>query len=155
MKKALLVSLLIAGIGLGSLGVASAMSGRPSTGVKPGHDPHACFDPTFVDGFQTPDDHTMIVTQGHEAYKLSLTGVCIGLDTSFVVGIRSRYPMADVCGPFDAEILYRDGDRRQSCQITEVRHLSPEEAAEYTGRKPAAGQSAVSGSSSASSKSNW
>ena len=149
-KHVLLVTLLVTGIGLGSLTVASAMSGRPSTDVKPGRDPHACFDPTFVDGFQTPDDHTMIVTSGREAYKLSLTGACIGLDTSFVVGIRSRYPMADVCGPFDAEILYRDGDRRQSCQITAVKHLSPEEAAEFTGRKPvpAAGQSSASSSGS-------
>jgi len=146
-KHVLLVTLLVAGIGLGSLTVASAMSGRPSSEVKPGRDPHACFDPTFVDGFQTPDDHTMIVTSGREAYKLSLTGVCIGLDTSFVVGIRSRYPMAEVCGPFDAEILYRDGDRRQTCQITAVKHLSPEEAAEFTGRKPAA-QSAASASGS-------
>ncbi len=149
-KHALLVTLLVTGIALGSLTVASAMTGRPSDGVKPGRDPRACFDPTFVDGFQTPDDHTMIVTQGREAYKLSLTGVCIGLDTSFVVGIRSRYPMADVCGPFDADIIYRDGDRRQSCQITAVKHLSPEEAAEYTGRKPAAAQT-----SSSSSGSKW
>ncbi len=153
-RQALLVSLLVAGIGLGSMTVASAMSGRPSEGVKPGHDPHACFDPTFVDGFQTPDDRTMIVTEGREAYKLSLTGVCIGLDSSFMVGIRSRYPMSEVCGPFDAEILYRDGGRRQSCQITEVKHLSPEEAAEYTGRKPA-GQSSASAGASASGKSNW
>lgn len=152
-KQVLLVTLLVTGIGLGSLTVASAMSGRPSQGVKPGRDPHACFDPTFVDGFQTPDDRTMIVTEGREAYKLSLTGACIGLDSSFMVGIRSRYPMSEVCGPFDADILYRDGGRHQTCQITEVKHLSPEEAAEYTGRKPAAGQSTASGSVSA--KSNW
>jgi len=147
-KHVLLVTLLVTGIGLGSLTVASAMSGRPSTGVKPGRDPKACFDPTFVDGFQTPDDRTMIVTSGREAYKLSLTGACIGLDTSFVVGIKSRYPMADVCGPFDAEILYRDAGRHQTCQITAVKHLSPEEAAEYTGRKPAA-------AGTSASSSNW
>jgi hypothetical protein len=146
-KHVLLVTLLAAGIGLGSLTVASAMSGRPSSDVKPGRDPRACFDPTFVDGFQTPDDRTMIITSGREAYKLSLTGACIGLDTSFVVGIRSRYPMAEVCGPFDADILYRDGDRHQTCQITAVKHLSPEEAAEFTGRKPA-GQSSASASGS-------
>ncbi|MBW8734113.1 MAG: hypothetical protein JF571_07380 [Asticcacaulis sp.] len=148
-KHVLLVTLLVTGIGLGSLTVASAMSGRPSQGVKPGRDPRACFDPTFVDGFQTPDDRTMIITSGREAYKLSLTGVCIGLDTSFMVGIRSRYPMAEVCGPFDADIIYRDGDRHQSCKITDVKHLSPEEAAEYTGRKPAgAAQSSASASAS-------
>jgi hypothetical protein len=146
-KHVLLVTLLVAGIGLGSLTVASAMSGRPSSDVKPGRDPRACFDPTFVDGFQTPDDRTMIITSGREAYKLSLTGACIGLDTSFVVGIRSRYPMAEVCGPFDADIIYRDGDRHQTCQITAVKHLSPEEAAEFTGRKSAA-QSSASASGS-------
>jgi len=112
-----------------------AMSGRPSSSApRPGGDRYQCFDPNQVRGFQTISDNKMIITSDwNQAYEIQLGGVCIGLDTSFMVGIRSRSGM-DVCGPFDADIIYNDmgGIRHvQSCPITSVRHLTGDEAAPY------------------------
>ncbi|MDI7774292.1 DUF6491 family protein [Asticcacaulis sp. EMRT-3] len=140
--SAVLASMMITAGGLAAIaGVASAMSAKPDgQGVPPpaSHDRFACFDPSFTEGFQTINDHKMIVTTPrNQAYELTLGGVCIGLDTSFTVGIRSRNGMSQVCGPFDADILYNDmGGLRhmQSCPITSVRHLSAEEAAPYVGK---------------------
>ncbi|ESQ76332.1 hypothetical protein ABAC402_04335 [Asticcacaulis sp. AC402] len=92
-----------------------------------------CFDPDFVRSYQTLNDHKVIVTSDrNEAFELTLGGVCIGLDTSFQIGIRSRHGFSDICGPFDGEIVWSDGLRGlQSCPITAMRHLEGEDAAPY------------------------
>jgi hypothetical protein len=56
------------------------------------------------------------------------------LDTTFAVGIRSRNGMSMVCGPLDADIVFRDMggmSRAQACPIMQVRHLTGEEAEKY------------------------
>ncbi len=145
-NPALLVSLCVVGIGLSGLGVASAMSGRPSSNMHADSDRHQCFDSNFIDSFQTPDDHTLvIVSDDNQAYELKLGGVCMGLDTSFAIGVKARNGMSQICGPFDADIVYRDGFRHQECPVTSVRHLTGDEAAKYV-RAPrhSAGQSTAS-----------
>lgn len=120
-------------------GATFAMSPRPQAGAKvlASSDRMACFDPTFVDGFQNAGDNKIVVTEGrNRVYELTLGGACIGLDTTFAIGIRSRNGMTDVCGPFDADIVFRDMgglDRRQACPILQVRHLTGDEAAKYVG----------------------
>jgi len=127
--------------GMGLLGLAAvtgaclAMSPRPQAGAKPPAEHMSCFDPTFIDGFQPAGDNKIVVTEGrNRVYELTMGGVCIGLDTTFAVGIRSRTGMNQVCGPFDADLVFRDMgglDRRQACPITEVRLLTGAEAAKY------------------------
>lgn len=136
-SPSLLLPSLAAIVAIGALAATShAMTGRPSSSTQnlANGDRHACFDPDNVRNFQTLNDNTMIVTTDwNEAYELKLGGVCIGLDTSFMVGIHSRSGM-DVCGPFDADIVYNDmGGLRhaQECPIVEVRHLTGDEAAPY------------------------
>ncbi len=121
-----------------SVAPTQAGSARPGSGVSPGSDRDACFDPTFVRGFQTVNDHKVIITSDrNQAYEVELAGVCIGLDTSFQLGIRSRHGSMDVCGPFDADVVWEDMGRLQSCPISSVRHLTGDEAAPYvyTGSK--------------------
>jgi hypothetical protein len=138
MKKSTTIACLIA-VGLGTAavtGAALAMSaGRPSSDVQPGKDRYACFDPSQVRGFDTINDHKIIITSDrNEAYELTLSGVCFGLQTSFGIGIQSRMGgMSDICGPFDGEIVFRDQgtDRVERCSISQVRHLTGEEAAPY------------------------
>ncbi len=147
--SALLVPLIIAGIGIGGITAASAMSGKPG-GSHPSvtGDRDRCFDTTFISSFQTlSDNKVIIVSDRDQAYQLTLGGVCIGLDTSFMIGIRSRMGNDEVCGPFDADIVYNDmgGIREhQECPITDVRHLSPEEAAPYVGGRSRASTSSSS-----------
>ena len=150
----------VAALSIAAVGGASvAMTGKPSGDVKPGADRYRCFDPTFTRGFQTPDDHTIIVeSDDNQAYQLDMAGPCFGLDNSFAIGIRSRTGMHEVCDPFDADIVFRDsgfGERRE-CRVMSIRHLTGDEAAKYiTPPKSAAGHSSgVSGSVSGGSSSS-
>ncbi len=160
-KSALLASLLIASLGAGGLasgiGIATAMTGKPGDNVRPAHDRDQCFDPNFIRGFQTPGhDRLIIISDRNEAYELELGGVCIGLDTSFAIGVRSRYGMSEVCGPFDADIIFRDMGEPRRCPVTSVRHLTGDEAAQYVDKPMKKNAEASSSSSSGSaSKSNW
>ena len=142
MKKSICVAALFAA-GLGTFavgGLALAMSaGRPSPENKAARDPRACFDSSQIRSFQTEkDDKMIIISNWNEAYELTMAPACIGLDSSFRIGIKSRGAgLNDICGPFDGEIIYCDmGDRPlKSCPIQSVRHLTPTEAVAY-GIKP-------------------
>jgi hypothetical protein len=129
MKRFLLLAVLVAAsFCAGSL--ALAMSARPSQDIST-RDRHQCFDPKFLRGFQTAGDNNIVITSDdNQAYELTLGGACIGLDSTFMIGIRSRLPMSDICGPFDAEIVYNDfGPRR--CPIIAMRHLQGADADPY------------------------
>ncbi len=65
-----------------------------------------------------------------------MSGPCIGVDTSFTIGIRSRFGAMDICGPFDADIVYQEmgHERVAQCTITEVKHLTGDDAAPYIGK---------------------
>ena len=122
-----------------------ATSGKPD--AKP-MDRYRCFNPTFMRGFQTPDDHTLIIeSDDNQAYELGLAGPCFGLEESFAVGVRSRMGAVQVCDPFDVDILFRDqtmGGRRE-CHVMTMRHLTGDEAAKYiTPPKSAASHSSSS-----------
>ncbi len=140
-KSTCIAALFAAGLGVIAVtGVALAMSaGRPAPDNKPVRDPRACFDSSQVRSFQTEkDDKIIIISNWNEAYELTMTPACIGLDSSFRIGIKSRGAgLNDICGPFDGEIVYSDmGDRPlKTCPIQAVRHLTPEEAVAY-GIKP-------------------
>ncbi|HTM83145.1 DUF6491 family protein [Asticcacaulis sp.] len=142
-KSTCIAALFAAGLGVIAVtGVALAMSaGRPAPDNKPARDPRACFDSSQVRSFQTEkDDKIIIISNWNEAYELTMMPACIGLDSSFHIGIKSRGSgLNDICGPFDGEIVYSDmGDRPlKTCPIQAVRHLTPEEAVAY-GVKPKA-----------------
>jgi len=109
-------------------------AGRPPSSPAPNMDRNRCFDPSDIRNFESVDEHKMIIVSNrNEAYELSLTGPCMGIDTSFAIGIRSRFGTMDICGPFDGEILYREmgEEHLAQCSITEVKHLTGDAAAPY------------------------
>ncbi len=110
-----------------------------------------CFNPTFMRGFQTPDDHTVIIeSDDNQAYELTMAGPCFGLQDSFAIGVRSRNGMSEVCDPLDADILFRDqtlGERRE-CRVAGMRHLVGDEAAKYITPPKKKAAAAASASSS-------
>lgn len=133
-RPLLFVLLLAVGIGASGLMLAHGMSDQPDARTQAPRDRQQCFNPDFVRDFITVDDHKVIITTGrNQAYELTLGGVCSGLDTSLTIGIRTRFSGGDVCGPFDADVVFGGfgGDRLQSCPITKVRHLQGDEAEPY------------------------
>ena len=141
MKAAvLLASLIVAGAGTTALVACTTTNpgGTSNAAADPNSHRFKCFDPAMVRNFESVDDHTMVITTDwNDAFKLTLGPACIGLDTSTMIGIRSRSGVGDVCGPFDADIIYSDiGERpRQSCSITAVEHLTGDAAAPYVGTR--------------------
>jgi hypothetical protein len=127
---ALVFGAILVTAGVGAATFALAMSGRPS-GDANLRDRHQCFDPKFLRGFQPAgNDRIVITSDENEAYELTLGGACLGLDASYMIGIQSRMAMSDICGPFDADIVYNDfGPRR--CPIIAMRHLQGAEAEPY------------------------
>lgn len=152
----ILASGLIVAAGIGGIGIASAASNRPGDTVDPGRDRNACFDPDFIRGFQTPgNSRVVIISSRNEAYELTVPA-CIGLESSIYIGIKTRHA-GDVCGPFDADIVYEGiSGRRESCRVSNMRHLQGEEAAEYV-RKPIREnkEGKKDGTAPASSSKNW
>lgn len=139
-RPLLFVSLLALGLGGSGLLLSYAMAERPDTPVPIARDRDRCFNPDFILDIDAVSDHKVVVTSGrNQAYELTLGGVCSGLDTSLTIGIRTRFSGSDICGPFEADIVYGGfgGDRLQACPITAVRHLPADEAEPYvsTGRR--------------------
>ncbi len=130
-------------------GASLAMTSKPGSDIKPGADRYRCFNPTFVRGFQTPNDSTLIIeSDDNQAYELTMAGPCFGLQDSFAIGIRSRTGMSQVCDAFDADIVFRDHtlDQRRECHVSGIRHLTGDEAAKYiTPPKSASSSSSTSG----------
>ena len=136
--SAILASSLITVAGIVLVACATTPPAGDGTGATAlANDRYKCFDPNMVRGFQSVNDHTMVITSDwNQAYELQLGPACFGLDTSFMIGIHSRFGGGDICGPFDAEILYNDMGSRptQACAITGVRHLTGAEAEPYVGK---------------------
>ena len=131
----LIAVLAITAAGLAGIGAASAMSSKPGNAPSVSGDRYRCFDADFIRGFQTDGDQKMIIiSDQNQAYELTLGGICHGLDTSFMVGVRPRMGSSEICGPFDADIVYNDNtglQRHSECPVTGVRHLQGDEAAPY------------------------
>ncbi len=139
MKAAVvLAALIVAGTCAALVACTSTPSGDPNATTANADNRYQCFDPAHVRSFQNVDDHTMVITSDwNQAYELKLGPACFDLDTSAMIGLRSRTGVGDVCGPFDADIVYSDMGSRppQTCSITGVRHLTGDEAAAYVAPK--------------------
>ncbi len=136
MKKSVLIAILaITVAGVAGISAASAMSGKPGNAPSVTGDRYRCFDADFIRGFQTDGDYRLIIiSDENQAYELTLGGICHGLDTSFMIGVRPRMGSSQVCGPFDADIVYNDDTGLQQhaeCPVANVRHLQGDEAAPY------------------------
>lgn len=152
--SALLASGLIVAAGLGGIGMAWAASNRPDSNVDPGRDRNACFDPDFIRGFQTPGNgKVVILANNNEAYELTVPA-CIGLEDSMFIGLKTRHG-GDICGPFDADVVYENFGRRDVCSVSNVRHLQGEEAAEYIRKPIRENKKKEAGAAPASSSKNW
>ncbi len=155
-RSALWVSLCVVAVGagglvLGNMGQAAALASdtdaRQTDTAKAGSasDRYKCFDPKFTNGFQTIDDRKVIITSDRdEPYELKVIGPCMGLDSTFALGLRTKHGAIEVCGPFDAEIVYRDMGDLRTCQIASVRHLTGDEAAPYKRTRKSAADSSAS-----------
>jgi hypothetical protein len=95
-----------------------------------------CFLPRQVSGFNAETRDTVFVTVGTRSiYQLDIVGVCPEVDWSQRIGIRSRGGGSWVCHGLDAELIVPSPTGVQTCPVTNVRQLAPEEARAYRERR--------------------
>lgn len=98
-----------------------------------------CFRSDDIDRFNPVDSRTMVIeTYGRQHYKLQLSGACMGIEDAFRIGVKTRAGSSNICGGFDAEILYSDSGsgRLAKCNITDVTPITKEEADRIEGVEP-------------------
>lgn len=93
----------------------------------------ACFWVRNVDGFAANDTTTLYLrTNMNQVWELKLFSNCLNLDWVHRLGIRNRGAGSNVCeGPNPGiDVVVRDvAVGRQSCPVTNVRRLTPDEIA--------------------------
>lgn len=98
-----------------------------------------CFRSDDIDRFNPVDSRTMVIeTYNRQHYKLQLSGACMGIEDAFRIGVKTRAGSSNICGGFDAEILYSDSGsgRLAKCNITDVTPITKEEADRIEGVEP-------------------
>lgn len=150
--KTLMTVVAVAAAGLTTLSLLPAQaqsSAQSSASAQPDREREAatpaqkemrkCFRSDDIDRFNPVDSRTMIVeTYGHQNYKLELSGACMGIEDAFRIGIRTRAGAINVCGGFDAEVLYSEpgSGRLARCHITDVKAITKAEADRIEGVTP-------------------
>jgi hypothetical protein len=89
-----------------------------------------CFLPRFVNGFAAPDDQTLYVRVGvNDIFRFEMFGRCLNMDWHQRLGLVAR-PGPWICSGMDAQIITRGrGVGRQTCFVSNMRKLTPEEIA--------------------------
>ncbi len=93
----------------------------------------ACFWVRNADGFAANDTTTLYLRVGmNQVWELKLFSNCLNLDWVHHLGIRSRGAGSNVCEGTNPgiDVVVRDvAVGRQSCPVTGVRKLTPDEVA--------------------------
>jgi hypothetical protein len=123
-----LIPFIIPAIGAALLvawGAAGAPAATPAQRPAP-----RCFLAAQVNGF-TPRgrDAVDVRVSASRIYRLTLGGVCPDVDWSIRLGLRSRGGGSWICQGADAEIITRGPTGPETCLVTDVHALSPDEIA--------------------------
>jgi hypothetical protein len=132
-RPAALASLAAAAAAL-VLGTLAASAGaQPPPAPPPKPPAPACFWIRNVTNFAANDTSTVYLKVGfNQTWRLTLFANCFNLDWVHHLGIRARGVGSNVCegGNPGIDVVVRDpGFGRQSCPVTDVRRLTPDEVA--------------------------
>jgi len=130
-SKAVLFAAALTGL-LALAAQAGAQTG-PQTGApaRSSRPQSTCFNARMIDNFNAPDDSTVYIRVNvNEIYRLKLFAPCPNVTWDQRIALQNRAGGGWICGPLDAELLVRDpGLGLQRCPISEMRKLTPAEAA--------------------------
>ncbi len=118
-------------LGLGALGALGAASSTPGPARAADASPQPCFYARDINGFETPDDHTVYIRVGaSDIYRLDLQPHCTGLTFRQHIAIRSSPSEGGfICTPLQAEVVYRENGIAETCPVSGLHKLSPAEIA--------------------------
>jgi hypothetical protein len=111
----------------------SASAQPPGAAAPPPNRHPACFWIRNIWNFAANDTRTLYLrVGGNQVWALSLFANCLQLDWVHHVGIRNRGAGSNICEGVNPgiDVVIRDvGIGRQSCPVTAVRKLTPDEVA--------------------------
>jgi hypothetical protein len=107
---------------------AGAQTSPPARSSRP---QNACFNARMIEGFNAPDESTVYIRVSvDEIWRLKLFAPCPNVNWDQRIALQDRSGSAFICNALDAELLVHDpGMGLQRCPITEMRKLTPAEAA--------------------------
>lgn len=127
------IPLLVATAGLA---VAAGCAAGQTTAEAPRSERRDCFSANSVSGFSPVGRDAVVVRVGaSRQYRLELAGFCPDVDWSWRIALRTRGGSSWICQGMDAELIIPSPSGRQSCLVTAVRRLTPEEIEESRRRR--------------------
>ena len=117
--------------GMAALAGAALAAFTAAANAHPaGGSPNQCFLTRNIDGFNSPDSHTVYVRVGvNQFYRLDLMTDCLELPFWLSMGLETTPGEAWVCSPLDATVIYHTGGIPQRCPVKAIHKLSPDELA--------------------------
>lgn len=107
---------------------AAAYAGAPASAEAPRAQARDCFSARSVNGFNPVGREAVDVRVGaNRRYRLELAGYCPDVDWSWRIALRTRGGSSWICQGMDAELVIPSPTGPQSCLVTSVRRLTPEE----------------------------
>lgn len=127
MRRLILPVLLAAG--LVAPAATAPVTAAAAAAAKPATD-RACFRSDDLRNFRAVDDRTVNLLVGaRDVYQAQLFGTCSDIETALSVGIRTRGGASFICSGLDLDLVVPGSIGPQTCPITSLRKLSPEEVA--------------------------
>jgi hypothetical protein len=132
MTKRIAIAALIAGLGI-TVG-ASAVA-APDTPAAPGG--RSCFFANQVNGWRTEKGERVVYLDvgPRDVYRADLFSRCTGLDDALTMGVRSRSGGSSVCDGLDIDVIVDSAIGPQTCAVTKLTKLTPEEVAALKTKK--------------------
>jgi len=123
----------VAGLGLTAAGASAVAS--PDTPPPAGE--RSCFFADQVNGWRSErDERTVYLEVGpNRVYRADLFSRCVGVDDALTIGIRTRGGGSSICDGMDVELVVGSAIGPQTCPVTRLTRLTPEEVAALKAKK--------------------
>lgn len=132
MKKRIAIAAVVAGLGLTAAGASAVASpdAAPSGG-------RSCFFANQVNGWRSErNEKTVYLEVGvNDVYKAELFSRCHGIDDAMQIGVKTRGGGSSVCDGMDVDLIVASPIGPQTCAVTRLTKLSPEEIQALKTRK--------------------
>lgn len=115
----------VAGLGLAAANASAVAAPDSASGPT-----RSCFLASQVNGWRTEADNVVYLNVGvSDVYRAELFSYCPDLDTAVSIGVRTRGGGLSICDGLDVDLVVPSTIGPQTCHLTKLRKLSPEEVA--------------------------
>lgn len=125
MMKRIAVAAAVAGLGLAAGSVSAVAASDPAATPGSGR---SCFFASQVNGWRTEGDDVVYLNVGvKDVYRAELFSHCPDLDNAVSIGVRTRGGGVSICDGLDVDLIVPSSIGSQTCHLTKLRKLSPDE----------------------------